>query len=102
MSSPENSIDYDSEVSDDSDLDFIPGYTAHTGLSAQHAEITAPDFHEQQPEEDEEAGEVEPYEDEPLADADWIRQYNEEIAERRREEERLQQRFENLTEVLEW
>ena len=85
MSSSDTESSYNS---DDSDLNFIPGYTAYENL-AQQSESSDSDVDE-------------PYADEPLADEEWLKQYNKDMEDLRKIEQKMKERFDRRNEALEW
>lgn len=95
MSSSNEESDF---TSDDSDINFVPGYSAYESLAVQHASQKPA----QDDEQDSSDNADEPYADEPLADEDWIRSYNEHMAEMKKVEEKLRQRFDSRTDTIEW
>ena len=83
----------DSEVSDqtdDSDINFIPGYI-----------VECPE-HENSSSSDQEESNMGAYADEPMADEEWLENYNRQERERLELEEKLRKRLDGSVEVSEW
>ena len=83
----------DSEVSDqtdDSDINFIPGYI-----------MECPE-RENSSSSDQEESNMGAYADEPMADEEWLENYNRQERERLELEEKLKKRLDGSVEVSEW
>ena len=96
MSSSESTSDNtsDSYQSDDSDINFIPGY-----VIIEDAGVNNDGNIHHDDSEDSIAG---AYAEEPLADEAWLENYNREEQERLEIEEKLSRRLNSATEISEW
>ena len=83
----------DSEVSDqtdDSDINFIPGYIMECPERGNSSSS------------DQEESNMGAYADEPMADEEWLENYNRQERERLELEEKLRKRLDGSVEVSEW
>lgn len=95
MSSSESTSDSETSYqSDDSEINFIPGY-----VIIEDAGINNDGNIHHDDSEDSYAG---AYAEEPLADEAWLENYNREEQERLVIEEKLVRRLNNETEISEW
>lgn len=78
---------------DDSDVNYIPGYT-----TIQVDDPGQVDHQDSSSDSDVD----EPYADEPLADEEWLKQYNKQMKEIKDVELKQQKRFESTEEIIEW
>lgn len=77
--------------SDDSEYNHVWGYVELEGVSECELEDTVTDEHEQGP-----------YAGEPLADEEWLAQYNQQNDEREQRDEELTSRLDGTTELRLW
>ena len=88
MASSDTNLESD-HGSDDSNFYFIPDYDMEVESQGSHSES------------DESIDEM-GYADEPLADEDWLKKYNEEVKENKDLEKKLQKRLDGTEHVDSW
>ena len=94
MSTTESDSSYQS---DDSDVNFIPGYVV-----LEDPDLLNSSKQDSRLEDDDENVLGLAYSEEPLADEEWIRNYQEAENERIQYEENLRKRFDGSLEISEW
>jgi hypothetical protein len=94
MSTTESDSSYQS---DDSDVNFIPGYVV-----LEDPDLLNSSKQDSRHEDDDENVLGLAYSEEPLADEEWIRNYQEAENERIQYEENLRKRFDGSLEISEW
>ena len=95
--STSNSDSEESHTSNDSDINFIPGFVE---LEFEVEDVSPASALDEHLEADQDA--VVPYSDEPLASKEWIQQYEHEKQQEEAQRQDLQNRLDNVVPVSSW